>query len=107
MNTIYVKKGDLKPSVEAQLHDRLGPINLTDASVKFIMQDPATGVVKVNAAAVIVTALTGRVRYDWVGTNTDTASTYRAEFEVTFLSGAKETFPNDDYDRVVVTGDLA
>lgn len=107
MADIYVKRNDRKPIVESVLGDRNGPVNLTGATVKFIMQDPSSGAVKINTAATIVDAVAGSVSYSWVVGDTDTASTYRQEWEVTFVDGKKETFPNDDYNRVIVTEDLA
>lgn len=104
---VVVKKGDLQPVVDATLYDRLGPVNLAGATVRYIMKHPSTGVVKVNAVCALVDATNGVVRYTWAGTDTDTAGTYRSEFEVTYSSGAKETFPNDDYILAVITDDLA
>jgi hypothetical protein len=103
---IYMKKGDRLPVIDAQLCDRNGPVNLTGATVNFIMKSPA-GVVKVNAICAIVDAVNGRVQYSWGLTDTDTANAYRSEFQVTFPGGLLETFPNDDYVPAIITEDLA
>lgn len=47
------------------------------------------------------------VRYDWQAADVDTAGFYEAEFEVTYAGGAVETFPNSDFIRGQITGDIA
>jgi hypothetical protein len=37
---------------------------------------------------------------------TDTAGTYRAEFEATYLDGRKQTYPNDGYISIEILPDL-
>ena len=46
-------------------------------------------------------------QYDWSGTDTDTAGAYEAEFEVTLTGSIPETYPNDSYIDVLITGDIA
>ena len=106
----YITQGDLEPLLTAVLVDENEePVPLTAAtSVKFIMREPNSGTAKINAAASIVgPAVDGRVRYTWTGTDTDTAEDYDAEFEVTWSSGGKTTFPNFGYFRVKVKKQLA
>lgn len=104
--TVVLKRNDRQPPIEASLEQAAGtPINLTGASVKFIMRNEAT--VKVNATATIIDANRGVVKYEWGLTDTDTAGTYQAEFEITFADGRKLTVPNDEYIVVVVLEDLA
>lgn len=104
---IYMKVGDLRPAVDAQLCDRNGPVDLTDAlQVLFIMKSLTSGSPKINAAANVIDPLDGRVQYVWTGTDTDTADAYRSEFQVSFPGGIVETFPNDDYIPVIITDDL-
>ena len=106
-NTIYLKQGNLLPIVTATLYDGSGVVNLTGASVAFVMKDPATGTVKVNGSCSVSSPATaGTVTYTWVGTDTNTVATYNAEFQVTFASGKIETFPNDGWLRVVVRDKL-
>lgn len=105
-DTFYLKKGDTSPSLVYALSP--DSVDLTGATVVFNMRLYG-GANKVNrAAAVIVTATgTPTVRYDWQAANVDTAGFYEAEFEVTYAGGSVETFPNSDFIRVQITGDIA
>jgi hypothetical protein len=103
----YVKRNDTQPVLERTLLDvDDAPVNLTGATVKFIMRKPGASTAKVSAAATVVTPLAGEVSYQWTGTDTDTAGTYNGEFEVTFSGGAKQTFPNDGHLKIEVVEDL-
>ncbi len=109
MPTHYIKQNDLSPSIQDTLTDSAGAaINITSATIRFHMFDRA-GVSKIDAAGSIVGAGTaGVVKYDWTGTDTDTAGFFDAEFEVTYAADSKpETFPNSTYILVVITDDLA
>lgn len=105
----YVKQGDLRPTVDYQLRDGNGAVvDLTGASVKFMMWLPGATTAKVNTAGTIIGAATnGQVRYTWVGTDTDTIGDYIAEFQVTFSGGFIETFPNWEWLKVRVLDDIA
>lgn len=109
MNQFSIKQDDLLPEPEATLYDALGSVvDLTSAvSVKFLMRRADTGAVKVNAAADVVTAALGLVKYTWIGTDTDTAGSYQAEWEVTWSGSRKQTFPTKGFDVVVVYEDVA
>lgn len=90
-----MKRDDLLPVVESTATISGSPVNLTGAtSPRFLMRlmsaaDQSTP--KVDGVATIVTPSAGTLRYDWAGTDTDTAGIYSAEFEVT-LAGKKRTF---------------
>lgn len=105
-DTFYLKKGDTSPSLIYALDP--ASVVLTGATVRFNMR-LSGGATKVSrAAAVIVTATgTPTVQYNWQAADTDTAGFYEAEFEVTYAGGAVETFPNSDFIRVQITGDIA
>jgi hypothetical protein len=101
-----IKRHDRLPSIQATLtYPGSTPVDLTSSTVKFIMKLPS-GAVKVNAAAVLVTPTSGVVRYDWLAIDTDVAGTYDGEWEVTFSSGKKQTFPTTGYHSIAVVADL-
>lgn len=102
-----IKEDDTTPAIEAKLTDANGlPVNLTGASVKFLMRVKPGGSVKVNTGAVIVgTATNGRVKYAWTAANTDTADVYEAEWEVTYSDSTIQTFPGGKEFITVTVGD--
>jgi hypothetical protein len=104
---LYVKEGDVGIPVDATLKDRAGAVvNLTGASVDFIMALPNT-TPKVNADAVIVgTPTNGQVRYTSVTNDLNAVGTYFVEWEVTFAGGEIQRFPGDGYDVVAVRPNL-
>lgn len=106
MTTFSLKQDDRLPAIEVTLRDGAGAaVDLSTATgVRFIMRRGTT--VKVAAAATIVTAAAGRVKYDWQAGDTDTAGAYRCEWEVIFPTAKPMTFPSDGYDTVVITADL-
>lgn len=103
-----LKQNDTSPSLQTTLLDGDGlPVNIVDNSaVRFHMR-AAGGTVKIDTDAVVVNAVSGIVRYDWTATDTDTAGTFQAEFEVTYSDGKIETFPNLGYIEIVITDDIA
>lgn len=105
--TFYVKHNDTSPAMLATLQDAEGnAVNLTGATVRFHMRSVGGGNPVVDAAATVVTAASGIVRYNWVAADTDTAGTYQAEFEVTYADASIETFPNDGYIVVQIIDDI-
>ena len=102
-----IKTGDRGPSVEATLLQiREGveqAIDLTAAQdVLFLMNSEPP----LSAAAVVVDAESGAVRYDWANGDTDAPGQFRAEFEITWTDGRKQTVPNGSYISVYITEDL-
>jgi len=101
----YIKQNDTSPSMLATLQDANGvAVDVTSATVNFYMGNINGNVV--NSTATIVDAEAGQVRYDWVALDTSDSGMYQAEFEVVFIGGVKETFPNSDYISVVIKPDL-
>ena len=101
----YIKQNDTSPSMLATLQDANGvAVDLSDATVNFYMGNINGNVA--DSIATIVDAEAGQVRYDWVALDTSDSGMYQAEFEVVFIGGTKETFPNNDYISVVIKPDL-
>lgn len=111
MAPFTIRQNDRLPTFEVVLRDRNGPVELTSATVRLhlvrtrrrslVLNVPATPAVDQSGED------RGRVFYEWAVGNTAVPGDYEAEFEVTFLSGKKETFPNEGYIPVLVTPQLA
>lgn len=107
-----MKKGDLVPVLTATLMQAVGtatpvPIDLTTATgVKFAMKKRGATANKVDAAATVVSAVAGTVKYQWVGTDTDTAGIYITEWQITWPTG-KQTVPGSGYDLIQIDADIA
>jgi len=103
----YVKQNDTSPFMLATLKDANEvAVDLTGASVRFHMRAVGASQVTVDADAVVTDAEAGIVKYEWDAADTDTVGSYQAEFEVTFVSGDIETFPNNGYIRVEIIDDI-
>lgn len=104
---ILMKAGDTAPAVRATLLDADNePVNLTGATVRFIMATKATPrVVAVDDAAELGDG-PGKVVYQWVEGDTDTAGAYDVEFEVTFTDSTVQTFPTEGYLDCTIEDDL-
>lgn len=102
-----LKKGDRAPSIASTLLVDDAAVDLTGATVTFVMRLEGSAIAKVNAAATIVSASEGKVRYDWGASDTDTVGMYQAEWSVTFPGAIKRTFPSPGYLWVEVQESLA
>lgn len=107
--SVVMKKNDRRPTMTSTLTSDGEPINLTTASsVKFIMTPTTSTTPKVNAAASFdADRTTGGVSYSWAAVDTDTVGLFKAEWEITWGDGTKQTFPSDDYVYVKIVADLA
>ena len=105
--TFYIKQNDTVPSIRAELQNGNGDaVDLIDATVQFHMRAIGANQTTVDAAAVVVSAASGIVQYNWIAADTDTIGSYQAEFEVTYPDGTIETFPNNGYIRVEIIDDI-
>lgn len=95
--TVYIKKGDLYPQLSATLQTEDGTaIDLTGATVVFRMSNQF-GQNLVNTSATVVTAASGKVRYDWASGDTDVAGKFQGEFVATLASSRVVTCPNFEF----------
>lgn len=102
-----IKRGDRLRALSATLLDTNTPVNLTTAtSVGFRMKQIAPTPKVVSGACVIDDAAKGLVHFAWGATDTDTPGLYNAEFEVTWASGLKQSFPSGEYLPLEVLADL-
>lgn len=112
--TIHYKRGDVPAPLDVTLYKPTpegSPPEVEDltnaSSIKFLLRRIGASVATVDASAsVLGTPTLGMVRYTWATGNLDTSGKYRAEFEVTFVGGRKQTYPAEDYLPIVVSDDL-
>ena len=82
--------GDTGPDVNAYIHAELDQADrepLTLATIRFQMRMENDKSYRVNAAAQLVNATTGEVRYVWATNDLNLKGTYRAQWEVTYPGG--------------------
>ena len=94
MSIFYIKRGDTSPSLLYRVS-----ANLAGATAVFNLR----GVLSRQPATIQDDTL----RYDWDATDTSAPGIYEAEFEVTYADGSVETFPNNSFITVKITGDIA
>lgn len=104
MADVTLKRNDTKDNIKATLSNESGPVDLTGATVRFLMSK--RGTVKVDRTADIKDAVNGVVWIVFEQGDTDETGLYQAEFEVTFSDARIETFPNDSYILIEIKSDL-
>jgi transcriptional/translational regulatory protein YebC/TACO1 len=102
--TITIKKNDTKDNIKATLSNESGSVDLTGATVRFLMSK--RGVNKVDRQAQIQDAANGIVWMVFEQGDTDEQGLFQAEFEVTFPDARIETFPNDGFILINIINDL-
>jgi hypothetical protein len=103
---VTIKRGDTRNCIKAILKNASGdPVNLAGCSVKFHMA-PLRQPAIISRAVHIQDAAAGEVWVVWVPGETDSTGIYRAEFEVVYQDGRKETFPNKGYISLLIQNDL-
>lgn len=104
---VTIKRGDTRHAIRAILKDSSGsPVDLTDCSVSFHMA-PLGRSATVSRAVDIHDTAGGEVWVVFAPGETDISGVYRAEFQVTYGDGRKETFPNDGYLSIQILGNLS
>ncbi len=94
MSMTFVQ-GDDGPDLTSVLHDEDDPTHVLDLSqasgVRFQMRRPDDRRYTVNAAATIVEAGAGRVKYTWAANDLAVPGEYQFQWEVTFIGGRVQT----------------
>ena len=105
MATVEIKSGDTAISFDGTLTQNGSAVDLTSATVKFLLKHRTSGTAYV-LNAIVIDAEAGTVRYvPGVGFPT-TAGTYNQEWEVTFADTTVLTFPSSGYNALIITDDL-
>ena len=106
--TFYIKQNDTRPVLEVFLRDeRDRAVDITGATVVFHLRNASDDTNIISSGTVtVVNSVNGQVRYSWSATDTATALVGEAEFQVTFIGDAVETFPNDGYIKVIILDDV-
>lgn len=101
-----IKRGDTKTPLKVALSDDQGPVDLTGATVTFVMSAWSGKRTINNGSAQVVDATNGVAWYVFNPGETDVAGTYRAEFHVSYSDGRYETFPTLGYITVTINDTL-
>ena len=106
-----IKTHDTAPFIAQTLLDWTGnPVDIAGASVifvmsafgedpQFVLSEPASND---QTGDHLTDGSTGYVSYEWQDGDTDVAGAYVAEWEVTFLNGEVETFPNGGHVDIAI-----
>lgn len=110
----YLKLGDTSSVITSTVQNSGGtPVDIQNATVRWKLAPIGGGTVEIDTAATNAqtgagstsNASTGDVSYNW-GTVPSSAGRFLGEWEVTYLGGAVQTFPNADYITVEVLEDI-
>lgn len=111
MADYYVKAGDDTPVITAVLQDLFRvPVNLTGASVAVHLRPTLTATGVINGAGTVDADQNlnrGKVTFTLPTGGLLTVGEYLVEWEVTFSTGKKQTFPNGSYSILEVVPQLA
>lgn len=97
MPDIYMKQGDLQPTLQYQLTDSDGPINLTELGVVTFRFWNITGSVAVEGAVTKTNSSQGIVRFAWPTASTDIPGNYSAQFRVLVTASHYISIPSEGY----------
>lgn len=108
MSDFSIKSGNTAPALVSTLYDGDTPLNLTGATVRMKMRRVAGGPLTIDSPATIVGDPTlGTVSYQWVIADTSEVGDFEVEWEVTYVGGAKQTFPTEGYTTVNIEPTLS
>lgn len=86
--------GERDPSIADTITTGGVPQSLSGCTVTFRMRTFGASTLKVDAAATIVLATAGTVRYDWAALDVDTPGFYEGWWVVTFADGKTQSKPH-------------
>ena len=101
MQKFIIKRGDTSPALRYTLLPET--LSLAGALVHFQMRRRGGATVIDRPATIVTVYDPAVVTHLWQPGETDTPGRYEAEFRVTYLDGAIETFPNLGFIEVFVT----
>jgi hypothetical protein len=107
--SFYIKQNDTAPSIEAALSDSNGRVkSMANAQeVRFHMKDENGNILVENGLGTIVNPTKGIVAYEWQAGDTANTGIHSAEFQIQYINGQVETFPNTGYIKVIIKDELA
>ena len=105
METFTIKQGNTSPGIEYTLGNYAVGFGILAGATAVFKMSPGGGISTVNAPAVVFNP-DGVLRYAWEVGDTAEAGIYSGEFEVTFVDGSVETYPNEGYIRINITREL-
>lgn len=106
---VVKKRHSQRPYLRVRIKDSdEEAFDLTGAlGATFVMYARASGIEKVNAAAVIVDPPTqGLIEYQWAAADVNTAGEFIAEFDVDYGAGETLTLPEDGNILVTIFEDI-
>lgn len=104
---LTISQNGTSPALAETITDQNGnALNLTGATVTFIMRQLSSSTPTVNAAATVVSPSAGTVQYNWATTDTATPGIYMAQFHCVLSGGAIYDWPNQGFLMIEVQENL-
>lgn len=105
---LTIRQGDTSPALTQAVTDPAGNmLDLTGATVTFVMRELNASAPTVNAAMAISNPTMGIVTYAWSAADTATAGFFMGEIRCTLADGSTYTYPNDGYLTIEIEENLS
>ena len=102
-----IRQGDTAPTLTYTCTDISGnALNLTGATVQFVMRTITSSTPSIQASATIVSATAGTVSFTFTAAQTATAGQFMGTFVVTYSGGGIQTAPADGYLSINIEDNL-
>jgi hypothetical protein len=110
----FIKTGDTGSQIQWICEDSTGAaVDVAGSTPMFKMGPLSGGTLTIAGTATVdqvgagtIDGTRGRMHFSWPTGGVSTADWYRAECEVTFMSGTIQTYPNAGFFLIAVTDDL-